>query len=182
MLAELRNIQSIEDLPIDMQHLGTVFVLDSDRNGRVTLPELFEFAALCSRKREEFRQHDYPMQVKPHVGDVLQSEDVCLQLQGFCTLRMLDTVLSEGMELFVRWFQALFTEGYEECFLPEYPNVAFVGRDTAHLMHEVDGEVFLLGHNSCRFSTLTMFMGMTCKVSLICCNDQVTVTIGVPTL
>mmetsp|Transcript_32762 Transcript_32762/g.103658 ORF Transcript_32762/g.103658 Transcript_32762/m.103658 type:complete len:179 (+) Transcript_32762:122-658(+) len=103
-----------------MQHIGTVFVLDSDRNGRVTLSELYEFAALCSRKREEFRQHDYPM-----------------QLQGFCTLRMLDTVLSEGMELFVRWFQALFTEGYEECFLPEYPNVAFVGRDTAHLMHEV---------------------------------------------
>jgi hypothetical protein len=35
--AEIRQLQSLQDFPIDMSHLSTIFVLDSDHNGRVTL-------------------------------------------------------------------------------------------------------------------------------------------------
>jgi hypothetical protein len=34
----MRQLQSLQDSPIDINHLGTIFVLDHDHNGRVTLP------------------------------------------------------------------------------------------------------------------------------------------------
>eukprot|EP00961_Rhodomonas_salina_P177708 2396405-Rhodomonas_salina.1 len=48
VLSELRQLQSIEDLPIDMNHLGTLFVLDADRNGRVTLQASSGAFARCA--------------------------------------------------------------------------------------------------------------------------------------
>ena len=37
MSAEIRQLQSLQDWPVDMGHLSTIFVLDHDHNGRVTL-------------------------------------------------------------------------------------------------------------------------------------------------
>ena len=34
----MRQLQSLQDSPIDINHLSTIFVLDNDHNGRVTLP------------------------------------------------------------------------------------------------------------------------------------------------
>ena len=33
----MRQLQSLQDSPIDINHLSTIFVLDRDHNGRVTL-------------------------------------------------------------------------------------------------------------------------------------------------
>jgi len=34
----MRQLQSLQDSPIDINHLSTIFVLDRDHNGRVKLP------------------------------------------------------------------------------------------------------------------------------------------------
>lgn len=120
VLSELRQLQSIEDLPIDMNHLGTLFVLDADRNGRVTLQELMQFATMCAKKRKDFRQHEFPLQMK-----------------GFCTLCMFDAVTVEGEEAFVLWFTLLFSESHHVKTFADYPGVAFCSRDAAHTVHEV---------------------------------------------
>ncbi|KAJ1491277.1 hypothetical protein T484DRAFT_1933558 [Baffinella frigidus] len=124
VLSELRQLESIEDLPVDIGHLGTLWVLDSDRDGRVTLNELLQFAALCAEKRRDFKEHEFTM-----------------QLQGFCTLRMFDQVSEQGEEAFVEWFSALFSEGAETATFPDYSSdgapVEFLGRSAAHLTHEV---------------------------------------------
>lgn len=120
VLSEMLQLQSLQDLPIDMNHLSTIFVLDNDHNGRVTLQELLDFATLCARKSSEFRAHELPMMI-----------------HGFCTLHMYDVVSAKGTDYFMRWFSVLFSECEEEKVFPEYPSVGFLSRDCVHLMHEV---------------------------------------------
>merc|ERR1712205_175712 len=79
LLAEIRQLQSLQDWPVDMGHLSTIFVLDHDHNGRVTLQELLDFATICSVKADEFRHREFPMMI-----------------QGFCTLQMYDMTVALG--------------------------------------------------------------------------------------
>ena len=36
----------------------------SDRDGKVTLNELLEFAVLCAQKRRDFKEHEFTMQLQ----------------------------------------------------------------------------------------------------------------------
>jgi hypothetical protein len=44
VLSQVMQLQSLEGMPIDMTHLPTLFVLDCDHDGKVTLEELVKFA------------------------------------------------------------------------------------------------------------------------------------------
>uniref|UniRef100_A0A6T8NAS5 EF-hand domain-containing protein n=1 Tax=Hemiselmis andersenii TaxID=464988 RepID=A0A6T8NAS5_HEMAN len=121
VLSQIRKLQSIEGAPMDMLHLPTLFVLDSDRDGRVTFDELVEFAKLCARKSKDFGSHEFQM-----------------QMQGYCTLHMFDAVSSEGgVREFVAWFEALFSEDVPYKTFEDYPGVDFTTRDCVHEIHEV---------------------------------------------
>ncbi len=44
VLSQMIQLQSLEGMPMDMTHLPTLFVLDSNLDGKVTLEELVKFA------------------------------------------------------------------------------------------------------------------------------------------
>ena len=49
-LAEVLTLQPPEEYPFDLLHIGLVFVLDSDLDGRVSYPELEKFALFCGKE------------------------------------------------------------------------------------------------------------------------------------
>ena len=59
VLPEMIQLRSIEQLPIDFADLGTLFYLDANRDGMVTLSELNAFMLLCSRKSREYQAHEF---------------------------------------------------------------------------------------------------------------------------
>ena len=58
-LSEMVELRSIEQLPVDFADLGTLFCLDANRDGMVTLPELTAFMLLCSVKSREYKAHEF---------------------------------------------------------------------------------------------------------------------------
>lgn len=53
---------------LDLSHLGTLFALDSDHDGRISLDDFMKFSALCTKKAIEFQAHEFQMQVRKHDG------------------------------------------------------------------------------------------------------------------
>ena len=54
---------------LDLMHLGTIFVLDRDHDGRVSLDDLMQFATFCASKGKDCQPHEFQLQVEvilPH--------------------------------------------------------------------------------------------------------------------
>lgn len=132
MSAEIRQLQSLQDWPVDMGHLSTIFVLDHDHNGRVTLQvrsprHASTFPArVCltisppwnmdpndwlARARQELLDFATICSVK---ADEFRHREFPMMIQGFCTLQMYDMTVALGSEYFVRWFALLFSESEAE--------------------------------------------------------------------
>ena len=82
VLSDLKQIQPMEGMKVkcypvlfqqtqlrfatgqlDLAHLGTLFALDRDHDGRVSLDDLIQFSLLCTNKATEFQPHEFQMQV-----------------------------------------------------------------------------------------------------------------------
>lgn len=89
----LQMQNSSESYQVDFTHMGTLFALDRNRDGKFTLEDFHEFASLCKSKAERLPiRHDF----KTHI-------------QAFFTLKMWSVVAKEdGEQTFVTWICALF--------------------------------------------------------------------------
>ena len=77
-LSEVLQIKAPEDISINFYHIGTLFRLDEDKDGRFTLQDLENYAKFCDSKQKEYKPHE------------LQS-----MLQGVCTLIMWQSVCTD---------------------------------------------------------------------------------------
>mmetsp|Transcript_9295 Transcript_9295/g.25292 ORF Transcript_9295/g.25292 Transcript_9295/m.25292 type:complete len:169 (-) Transcript_9295:103-609(-) len=88
---DLGQIRPIHDVFLNFQHLGTLFAIDNDKDGKVTLKELIAFAEVCALRRSMYRPHEYET-----------------QLQGYFTIEMWKKVTQPlGKKDFVAWFLRL---------------------------------------------------------------------------
>eukprot|EP00891_Asterochloris_glomerata_P009664 jgi/Astpho2/9664/Aster-x1595 len=72
---------------LDPLHLGVLWVLDSNHDGRVSLEELETLADLARKRSRCYQPHEF------------QS-----QMQGYCTLKLWQAMSREGgKEAFVDW-------------------------------------------------------------------------------
>lgn len=75
-------------------HVATLFVLDTEKQGKITLPMLLQFAETCCDLE------------KNHFSDEKQFET---QFKAYCTLRLWNSVsMPFGVEHFATWFCRLF--------------------------------------------------------------------------
>lgn len=80
--------------PVQFTHLATLYVLDTEKEGKFTLPMLLQFAELC-RDLEKDHFHD---------EKVFEAE-----FKAYCSLRLWNSVSApHGIEHFARWFSQLF--------------------------------------------------------------------------
>jgi len=111
--------------PIDLTHLGTLFVINRDKSGRFVLHDFLDFAELCRQKDEEF------------------SSDFVSQLQGYCSLRMWSVVADpkRGVNAFADWFCNIFSQNTvtEAATLQveSHKGIIFASFDTVKTCHQI---------------------------------------------
>lgn len=71
ILAEVLQMKLPEEISVSFYHIGTLFCLDSDKDGRFTLQDLENYASFCHEKQKHYKPHE------------VQS-----MLQGACTFSM----------------------------------------------------------------------------------------------
>lgn len=101
------------ETPLDLSHLGTLFVMDKQKDGKFDLKELSSFVALYYDRQASDRG----------------TADFLKEFQGYCTLQMWNFVAKpEGRRAWVNWFCSL---------LVEDAHCSFVHRDAVKLVHQV---------------------------------------------
>ena len=88
-LGQVLRVRVPEGMGVSPAHLGVLWVADSDRDGRVDLPELLAFADLCAACAREYPPHQFESLV-----------------HGRCALRLWEEA-RESPESFADWFVAL---------------------------------------------------------------------------
>lgn len=120
-LSEVLQIKAPEEISINFYHIGTLFKLDEDKDGRFTLQDLENYASFCDSKQKEYKPHE--MQA---------------MLQGVCTLLMWQSVCSEdGRTDFEAWIGRVL---YENEPVEEFdckPGVLYVSRYTLLHLFEI---------------------------------------------
>jgi len=123
VLDQVLQMQPFREHPVDIAHLGTLFVLDKDKDGRFTEQEFIAFAQMFASKKTitaDFQAH----------------------LQAFCTLRMWNEVGkgNSGVQLFEEWFGRLFTENSAEAKTVRTDDgrkITLVEGDSAKTLHKL---------------------------------------------
>eukprot|EP00276_Gloeochaete_wittrockiana_P009732 CAMPEP_0184647952 /NCGR_PEP_ID=MMETSP0308-20130426/5001_1 /TAXON_ID=38269 /ORGANISM="Gloeochaete witrockiana, Strain SAG 46.84" /LENGTH=235 /DNA_ID=CAMNT_0027079393 /DNA_START=13 /DNA_END=723 /DNA_ORIENTATION=+ len=121
VLDQVLRMKPLREIPISFTHLGTLFVLDSDRDGRISLNELFAFAELFGKRQKLYKSHEYEM-----------------QMRAYCTLQMWKVVSCPGgMDSLVKWLCDLFSQCLPVEHFATHPNEVFVNRDVIKTVHEI---------------------------------------------
>lgn len=59
ILSEVLTLSHPEDFPFTFAHIGNLFVLDSDLDGRVKLSELEDFAMFCNKNLRNYKTYEF---------------------------------------------------------------------------------------------------------------------------
>ena len=123
VLSEVLKMLPPEDYNVRMNHIGNLFILDKDKDGRFTMQEFEEFAVYCRDESKNFKAYEFNF-----------------QLQAKSTLKMWNELQSGSEEDFAAWVGRLL---YENCGVksvkisPNLPHVAFVGIEAVKLLYDV---------------------------------------------
>eukprot|EP00727_Mastigamoeba_balamuthi_P002527 m51a1_g12271 hypothetical protein (200) ;mRNA; f:215703-216436 len=121
VLDELLAVQPPREHPIDLAHLGTLYAVDTDKNGRFEEPEMVEFVKFYVTFRSNER-----------------SVDVDAKFQGYCTLRLWnDLAKPSGVDNFVKWIVHLAEENNGLVEFEDRPGERFVSSDSVRAIHRV---------------------------------------------
>jgi len=123
VLDQIIQIQPPRESPIDLTHLGTLYIMDKRMCGRFYYEDLLDFGETYLTQASATRAYD------------LQSK-----FQAYCTLHMWNEVTKPGgVEEFVTWFGRLLAENQPLQYFDEHPTVSFLHSDTIKTMHLILG-------------------------------------------
>lgn len=119
---QIQQLQPPQDCPLDLRHLATLWKLDENHDGCVTLEELVTFAEYCNEKRRIFGALDFHSKLKAQ-----------------CDVDLWDVISSDkGQELFVEWVCALIAQGEaQRTFEVGGPDIKFISRDAVMTLYEL---------------------------------------------
>lgn len=118
-------------MPIDFTHLGTLFVIDKNLDGKFTLQDLYTFAELCESKRKVYEPHEFLVFLFIVVL-YMQSK-----MQGLCTYLMWYTCVQQGQDVVEKWlFNCVYLNGPVRRF-DSVKDVAFIHRDNILPLYKV---------------------------------------------
>eukprot|EP00347_Sterkiella_histriomuscorum_P012640 403367795 len=87
----INSVQLPEDYPFNFHHLGNLFMMDANKDGRFSHDDLMHFATVSIKEVKKYKQHE-----------------INSQLQAFCTLQMWQQVCGDESKEsdFVGWLRA----------------------------------------------------------------------------
>ena len=119
-LDQIFMLQPPPIMPMDFTHLGTLFVVNRNLDGKFTLDDLFAFAAFCESKRRVFDSHEF-----------------LIQIQGLCSYVMWEYNIKNGHGVVEEWlFKCVAANGPLRKF-DRVPNVVFILRDNILPLYKI---------------------------------------------
>lgn len=129
-------------------HLGTLFAIDKNKDGKFDREELREFAQIYLDKSLSSQSTDFQV-------SMLKGIEIQAQFKGYLTLLMwTDVSKDSGTQLFVDWYtldvlilmhrlSKLFSENLAIHHFESVPGVIFLSRDTIKTLHQVNQRLIL---------------------------------------
>lgn len=155
LLSEVLQLQSQEDHPFSFAHIGNLFILDEDKDGRVTLEEILNFCFFIIKNLKNAKTYEF------------QS-----QLQAYTTLEMWQVIKNnEGENDMVAWIGRLLYENEEVSYFDNKSSVAFIKVDTVKLLYEVFNLKVMNGMNVQRFFHLLQLVGEELGLMALECEE-----------
>lgn len=56
---EIVDMSPPPGIPINFTHIGTLYVLDCNVSGKITLAQMFSFIEFCDEQRKQYKSHEY---------------------------------------------------------------------------------------------------------------------------
>jgi len=117
------QIQPPRENPVDLSHLGTLYLMDKRLSGRFYAEDLYDFAEIYAAQAAYNKTYDF------------QSK-----FQAYCTLLMWNEVCKPGgIDEFVEWFGKLFAENLSVQHFEGHADTEFLPGDTIKTMHQILG-------------------------------------------
>lgn len=155
IIGEVLQLQASDEYPFNFSHMGILFVLDEDRDGRVTLEELINFAVFCMVHLKNYKTHEF------------QS-----QLQAFTTLQIWHELKKpDGESDVVAWIARLLYENEEVSYFENKPNIAFVKMDSVKHLYDFCNVKVLNGLDLQRFFDLLQQCGEEAGLMALECEE-----------
>ncbi len=121
VLHDLFKINLPEDVQLNFSHIGNLFNIDHDRDGRFSLADFTQFSLMAAEKIKKYKPHE------------IQS-----QLQAHCTLNMYMAVKTKEQEDdFIAWVGRVLYEDQPVSTFEEVPGVAFIKSETIKVFFEI---------------------------------------------
>jgi len=121
VLSEVLRLVPPEDYPVKMSHIGILYAIDQNRDGRFTLAELEEFAILCRDESSNFKAYEFNF-----------------QLQALCTVRMSRELRGESADSeFSAWIGKMLYENSGVEYFKECPSIPFVSIESVKLLYDI---------------------------------------------
>ena len=121
MLNEILKIEPPEDYNVKLSHLGNLYVLDADKDGRVTLPEVLRFAEYCRDESNNFKGYEFNF-----------------QLQAQSTVRMWKDLQGSHEGDFSAWIgRLLYENAGVQFFEAVSPDIPFVNIESVKLLYDI---------------------------------------------
>ena len=155
-LGEVLQLKSQDEYPFTFAHLGLLFVLDDDRDGRVTQEELVKFGQVCNLNMKNYKTYEF------------QS-----QLQAFATLQLWQELKKpDGEDEIVGWIGRLLYENDEIRTFEKKPGIIFIRLDTVKYLYDFCNVKVMNGMDLQMFFSLLQEYGEEKDMMSLECEEQ----------
>ncbi|KAM3128202.1 hypothetical protein pb186bvf_019685 [Paramecium bursaria] len=116
-ISEVLKLQHPENYPFSFAHLGILYMIDTQKQGIITMQNLLHFAQVCMRNLKNVQPYEF------------QS-----QLQGLATSLLLEHIVKNNIQQLCEWFMTLLMNDEQVTI---FQNIQFVKLETVQIMYEI---------------------------------------------
>ena len=154
VLSEVVKITPPDDYNVKIGHIGNLFVLDRQKDGRFTIEDLFKFGEYCRDESSKFKGYEFTF-----------------QLQAQSTLLMWKELQAGAPEDFSGWVGRLLYENSPVQYFAVAPGVPFVNIESAKLLYDVMDMKMLKGFSLQDFFNLLQQAAEENRLMPLECKD-----------
>ena len=119
-VSEVIKMTPPDDYNVKLTHISNLFVMDSDKDGRFSLNEIYRFAEYCRDESDKFKGYEFTF-----------------QLQAQSTLLMWKQLQEGGEDEFAAWMGRLLYENFRVEYFKICPGVPFVNIESVKLLYDL---------------------------------------------